>query len=273
MTATARFWRNLSITVAAIVLVSLAYAITSASLHDPSFFTGWLLLGTLIFLTLFNIRKKLPFLPLGTAAAWLSFHVYAGWFSLALFLLHIDLRVPDGALETTLAVLYLAVALSGIAGLMISRSFAKRLTRRGEEVIFERIPVFRKQIRDEAGELVLRSVSDLKSTTIADFYASRLKSFFDRPRNFVQHLFGSNRARFAMQTELQSLGRYLSTQEEEILAKLSEVVRHKDDLDYHYALQATLKGWLFFHVPLTYSMLILALVHMVLAYALTGGMP
>jgi hypothetical protein len=48
-------------------------------------------------------------------------------------------------------------------------------------------------------------------------------------------------------------------------------VRQKDGLDYHHALQLTLKLWLFVHIPLTYSLLIFSLVHLVLVYAFAGG--
>ena len=60
--------------------------------------------------------------------------------------------------------------------------------------------------------------------------------------------------------------------ERESLERLSDLVCQKDDLDYHHALQATLKGWLFVHIPLTYSLWILVVLHLVLAYAFTGGM-
>jgi len=49
------------------------------------------------------------------------------------------------------------------------------------------------------------------------------------------------------------------------------LVRQKDGLDYHYALQLVLKGWLFTHIPLTYSLLLLTLVHVVLVFAFSGG--
>ena len=65
--------------------------------------------------------------------------------------------------------------------------------------------------------------------------------------------------------------RYLNDKEREFSAELRDLVEQKDELDYHYALQTTLKSWLFVHVPLTYGMVLLALVHLVLAYAFGGG--
>ena len=62
-----------------------------------------LILALVLALTLFNARKKLPFLPLASAATWMQIHIYLGWFSIFVFLLHIHFRVPHGLLEATLA--------------------------------------------------------------------------------------------------------------------------------------------------------------------------
>jgi hypothetical protein len=48
-------------------------------------------------------------------------------------------------------------------------------------------------------------------------------------------------------------------------------VRQKDGLDYHQALQFMLRGWLFIHIPLTYSLMIFSVMHIVLVYAFSGG--
>jgi hypothetical protein len=56
-----------------------------------------------------------------------------------------------------------------------------------------------------------------------------------------------------------------------VLENLADLVRRKDGLDYHHALQTSLKLWLFMHVPLTYSLMIFSLLHVVLVYAFSGG--
>ena len=46
---------------------------------SPSAFTrGYLMLAAVLFLALYNVRKKLPFVPLGSSAAWLQWHIYVG---------------------------------------------------------------------------------------------------------------------------------------------------------------------------------------------------
>ncbi len=61
--------------------------------------TGVFLFVLMLALTMFNGRKKLPFLPIGSAAAWLRFHSFAGIFSMVLFLAHTGFYRPKGGLE------------------------------------------------------------------------------------------------------------------------------------------------------------------------------
>lgn len=271
MTITKRRLRNILILAVIAVLIAFLHAVVAAGLQEPAFFSGWLLLVTILTVTFLNIRKKLPFLPLSSVNAWLQFHIYAGWLSIGLFVVHVRGRIPDGPLETTLAILFVIVAASGIIGVFFSVALPKRLTRRGEEVLFDRIPAFRDRLRTAADTLIVRSAAETDSTTLADFYVARLKYLFDGPRDFFEHLFEMNLSQYAVRSEIQSVRRYLNDKEQEILDELAELVTRKQDLDYHFTLQAALKGWLFVHIPLTYCMLILALVHLVLVYAFTGG--
>ena len=85
------------------------------------------------------------------------------------------------------------------------------------------------------------------------------------------HLFESNAAFVRMRGEMLSLKRYLDDRNRMILEEMLECVSTKDMLDYQYAHQLALKAWLFAHIPLTYSLLLLALVHVMLVYAFSGG--
>ena len=77
-------------------------------------------------------------------------------------------------------------------------------------------------------------------------------------------------ARHALLAECDALERYLGVQERVILKKLELLIEKKDDVDYQYAGQAALKYWLFAHVPLTYSLLLVSLLHGVVIYAFSG---
>ncbi len=273
MTFAARRWLSLSILIVFSLLALAVDRAYSSTLLRSQFLSGSVLLAAIVFLAVYNVRKKLPFLPLGSSSVWLQVHLNVGWFSILLFLLHVGFRAPNGPLETTLALLYLGAAASGVFGLRISRRFAPRLARHGEEVIFERIPELRRRLREEAEALVVRSAEEGKSTTIADFYADRLLPFFAGPRNFWLHLLQSNGPLHALLEDSAGLRRYLNEKQKRHMDDLVELVRQKDHLDHQYALQAMLKRWLFFHVPLTYCLLILALAHVVFVYAFSVGNP
>ena len=240
-----------------------------STLPDYAFLTGWALLAGMFVLTIYNVRKKLPFLPLGKSETWLQIHIYLGFFTTLLFLIHLNFRLPRGWFEITLAWLFVLVSGSGVIGLFFSRVLPRRLATRGGEVIYEKIPALRHALKTEAESLALGA--DAKSPIVAEFYAWRLAPFFDGPKNFWPHVFESRAPLGALVAELDDLRRFASETERVTLDKLAALVRQKDGLDYHRALQLTLKLWLFVHIPLTYGLLIFTLLHIVLVFGFSGG--
>ena len=67
-----------------------------SALPNYAFLTGWALLAGMFVLTIYNVRKKLPFLPLGKSETWLQIHIYLGFFTTLLFLIHLNFRLPHG---------------------------------------------------------------------------------------------------------------------------------------------------------------------------------
>jgi hypothetical protein len=267
MTFAGRRRRNIAIILLVALALSLWLRAYTSMLHHPQWLSGWLLVGVIAFLTLYNVRKKLSMLPIGRNAVWLQLHLYVGLLSGYLFGEHLGWSLPNGGLEWALALLFTGVIVTGVVGIYLSRRLPKDLTRRGEEVIFERIPLFRAELRQQAQTIVLRAASDTGSSTLADYYASRLETFFEAPRNYIKHVLHIGRPLFGLTNDIRSQHRYLNDKEREYAERLLALVEQKDELDFHHALQSTLKGWLFVHVPLTYSMIIVAVLHVVLVYA------
>lgn len=241
------------------------------SLDSSAFTSGYLLLAAVFFLALYNVRKKLPFLPLGSSAAWLQSHLYVGIATVGVFALHIGPAWPRGVLDAILAIVYLLTVASGLVGLYFTRTIPAQLARLGEEVVYERIPAFRQQVRRQAGDVVLESVAASGATTLADFYTARLYDFFGRSRGWRYLLRPTSARRRSLMREMQDLRRYLSEQEQAGCERLFALVRRKDDLDFHDARQRVLKLWLFAHIGLTYALVLLALLHGLLAHAFHGG--
>lgn len=271
MTFASRRLRLVSIAALLAALLAWLNWLYDLSLRDASFFSGWLLFGGMVFLTLYNIRKKLPFLPLLSSSFWLQLHIYSGLLVLVAFLLHTAARPPQGLFETALWALFLTVALSGVAGLLLSRTLPNRIRERGQRVNFERIPRLRAELGREVEGLAMQLVTESGSSTIASYHAGRLQSYFQGPRNFVAHLRGKLDPFNKVRGEIESLRRYLNDQEREILDEIRTRVLLKNVLDRQFALQSVLKGWLFVHIALTYALLLVSLCHMILAYAFATG--
>ncbi|QDT00631.1 hypothetical protein [Adhaeretor mobilis] len=267
-----RRWINATISVALVALVALWVRFVESSLGRSAYHTGWLLLAMLVALASYSLRKRLPVLPLGRSAIWLQAHLYIAFASVGIFLLHIQFRWPNGILESILACVFAATIISGLVGLYWTRTIPKKLAKVGEEVLYEEIPRLRVILRDRAQNMVLATVRTSGEATLGEYYEQRLRSYFARPRGWRYRLRPSSDVRKALMADLTEATRYFSDTERKSAEQLFSLVRRRDDLDYHDALQWRLKTWLFVHVALTYPLLLLALAHGWLAHLFAGGL-
>ena len=257
----------------ACALASAAHLTYEVALGHSAFVSGWVLVAAMVFLTLYNLRKKLDFLPaLFSSRHWLWAHFVVGYLSVWLFVLHVGTGLPEGILESTLWLQFVGVIASGIFGHYVSRRFPPLLADRGQEVLYERIPTLIRIQRERVEAAALRAASEGESTAIPEFYTERLVRFLGGTRNFAAHLFNSRRPLERLLRGLEGLEKLSGRGEQEILGEIRLALEAKDDLDFHYAHQSILKYWLFFHVPLAYSLLVVMVVHIVLAYSF-GGIP
>lgn len=270
-TFAARRYRNIGLLVVACLLVFFIYTGFVSVLHNPAFISGWSLLGLSLFLMFYNARKKLSAIPMLKSSTWLQMHIYLGLLCGFIFLLHIQFRVPNGMFETLLASLFAVVFLSGLFGLYITRTFPQKLSRVGENVLFERIPMIRKQIRDSVEEIVLNSIESTNSNTISDFYREHLTDLFVGKNTLWKQICPSSDHVHGIKEKISALKRYLNEDELQIIDRIVDHVESRDELDYQYTRQALLKYWLFIHIPFTYSLMICVLLHLVVTYAYFGG--
>ena len=137
-------------------------------------------------------------------------------------------------------------------------------------MLFERIPAVRRQLQEQA-EALAKSTGEIKSSILADFYGRELTAFFQRNRNVRSHWMQSSGPLNRLLNRISDLSRYLNDVERAKLEQIAGLVRQKDALDYHYALQLVLRLWLFAHIPLTYILLLFIFVHIILVFAFSGG--
>lgn len=261
--------RVVSFSVCAVISVVVLYLLQTYELafQNRQGLSGWLLVSMVCILLAYNLRKKLSFLPLGNSANWLQLHIYIGLFTLIIFISHIGGKIAEGFFAMMLTLMFLAVCLIGLIGIWLSRVLSKRLSRYGEQLIFERIPGFAQKIRQDAEEVILESVDETLSSTLAESYSSILfKHFSSPPRSFL-YLFHSERYIFDLHNELDAQERFLSAEERKYADQIRSLAVQRHQLDSQYAIQSILKGWLFLHIPLSYSVVLMIIVHVVLVYA------
>ena len=258
------FTRRLILTLATILVaggLAAAWQLGRIALRPVAMYTGWLLLGLLLGLTFFNARKKLPFIPLLSASHWLQAHLSLGWLACFDFLLHTGGRWPAGTIEIILALAFGLVAASGAFGLWLSRWLPPRLTRSGESLVYERIPMLRHRLVTEAKDIVRAAEAETQSTTLGDFHVRVLAGYFAHEPAWLAPLAGGDGEHHRVRLELEALRRFLSVREIAIADQLAELVEAKRNLDQQLAGQRLLKLWLFAHIPLTFVLLVFTGAH------------
>ena len=236
------------------------------TLRDGSVVTGYALFALMLALGMFNLRKRLSVLPLGTARAWMKAHLVLGAVAAPLYFQHAGGLWPGGFYEQAIAVCFYATMLSGIAGYALERVLPGRLVHLESEVIYERISSEIAALRERAEALVVKAVQDTGSDTLGRYYAESLDWFFWRPRFRLSHLVGGLRGARWVHGHITALRRYLNDAERQVLDEIEQLALRKNQLDAHYALQSVLKLWLFVHVPAAVLLLVLACWHLLVVH-------
>jgi hypothetical protein len=158
----------------------------------------------------------------------------------------------------------------GFAGLFITRLLPPAITRSGESLVYERIPRYQHALRAEVEGIVEDAERRSGSTAMGNFYINRLAPYF-QGRSSV-FLLAGNPSRHA-QRILGQMDEYCRYLDEELVGSMEQLrvcVERKRNLDFQNAAQRLLKLWLFVHIPFTYSLIIVALVHAWVALAYGG---
>ncbi|SDR97928.1 hypothetical protein [Opitutus sp. GAS368] len=258
------FTRRLVLSLATLVVaggLTAAWMIGRVALRPVALYSGWLLLALVLALTFFNARKKLPFFPLISASHWLQAHIYLGWLACVVFVLHTGGRWPDGAVEVPLALAFVFVAGSGVLGLWLSRWLPPRLTRSGESLVYERIPMLRHRLVTEVKQVVRGAETETQSTTLGDFYVRVLAGYFAHVPAWLAPLAGGDAEHHRVKLELEALRQFLSVREIALADQLADLIEAKRNLDNQFAGQRLLKLWLFVHIPLTFVLLVFTAGH------------
>lgn len=196
-------------------------------------------------------------LGLGSARAWLAFHVYGGILFLLLVLMHSGFRLPTGALTWWLWGLSLWTVASGLVGLALERWIPRVLASGlSTEVHYDRIPELIAAVRAQADEIAAASPAALR-----ELYRKKIAPALAAPRRrwiYFIDITGGIRSRLR---ELDYLRGFLAGEERSHLEHLERLFRSKLEIDAHFTLQQALRLWLWLHVPLSALLVALVALH------------
>jgi branched-subunit amino acid ABC-type transport system permease component len=191
-------------------------------------------------------------------------HSMVGVLALLLYVLHVDHWWPDSGYVQLLAALMLAVTITGFIGYLIEKIYPRRLTHKGDDILFETIPDACYQIRMEVENLLFTQIRETGSDTLSRHYMESMDWYFQRPRFIWSHLSGGRKADYWLKQQFATVNRYLNQAELEYSQQLEILANKKQGLDYQYTVQGIIKLWLLVHVPLSVMLLVMSLWHLLL---------
>ncbi len=164
----------------------LAYALNAPNGPRGGSLTGLLFgfagTGIIIFECLLSLRKKYPASPIGRVHTWLKAHVWLGLLSFLLILFHAGFDWGQG-LAAWLMWIFLAITLSGVAGVFLQWWLPRRMTAEiKRETVYEQIPEVVRALRFEADERIEYLTADLGMAEEEDkrsFRAGGKKFYYD----------------------------------------------------------------------------------------------
>ncbi len=231
---------------------------------------GFGIAGTalMLFAGLLAGRKKLPRLPIGTARFWLKAHIWLGLLSVPLILFHAGFRW-GGLLEQVLLLVFAVVIASGIAG-VVFQQYLPRLMKdtTNREAMFEQLPHVCSALRAKADEQVVAVCGTLfppsdgspeEHETLREFYVASVRPFLAFEIDRRAPLLNTSRATAAFS----QMQRAVPAASRATLARLASICDERRELARQARLHKWLHCWLFVHVPLSMSLLVLALAHII----------
>jgi len=254
--------------------------IYAIGLRDPRYLDGWVLAAGMCLQLYFHFAIKTSRLTPKSAGRWRKLHIFLGYFLIPVFISHIDVSLPDTGFEWALWASFALVALSGIFGVYLAWSLKARHGL-DELVAYDRIPTRRAELAREVHATVTNCDPTLATSPalpappydawIGELYTTHLQDFFEGRRNFNAHLIGSQRPLKRLTAEIDELSRFVDKQSQEKLAAIRNLVVEKDRYDFAHVYHGFTRGWMFVHVPATYALIVLTVLHIIVVYAFSSG--
>jgi hypothetical protein len=219
----------------------------------------------MIFAGLLAGRKKAPIWRLGRAQSWMRGHLWLGLLSLPIILFHAGFRF-GGPLTTVLMVLLIMVVASGVFGAVLQHYMPNMMTTQvPSETIFEQIDHVREQLVGGADETIAAaesaSTAEESAAPLVDFYRREMRPFLESRGKKHQLLSNPDRAR----STFEGLRMLLPLGLQDAAKKLEQICEEERQLRRQSLLHHWLHGWLMLHIPLSFALLLLGVVHAITA--------
>jgi hypothetical protein len=260
---------------ASLILLGAATAVyIPYALDSPSGPTGGSALGLgfgvigsafMIFAGLLAGRKKVPIWRLGRAQTWMRGHLWLGLLSLPIIFFHAGFRF-GGPLTSVLMVLVIVVVASGIFGAVLQHYMPNRMTAQvPSETIFEQIDHVRDQLVASADETIAAAeasaTAEESAAPVVDFYRREMRPFLESRGARHQLLSSPDRSRGTFE----GLRMLLPLGLQDAAKKLEQICEEERQLRRQSLLHHWLHGWLMLHIPLSFALLLLGVVHAITA--------
>jgi len=275
------------------VIVYIPYAMGSVPPSGGSvlgLFYGIVGFSFMVFVTLLSLRKKFPIWRIGRTKTWMRGHLWLGTLSLPLILLHAGFLFGYG-LTSVLMWLFVFVWVSGLFGAWLQHTMPKRLLRDVPmETIYDQIGHVRKQLLDEADNVVADACGRLEVATsvpvaatssganalatvmrtgsggsddtapLRDFYMKEMRPFVENPSR--AHALADSMSAAGLFGKLRPL---VPVSLAGAIGDLESICEEERQLLRQERMHGVLHGWLIVHVPLSFALMALAVVHIFMA--------
>jgi hypothetical protein len=219
----------------------------------------------MVFAGLLAGRKKVPVWRLGRAQNWMRGHLWLGLLSLPIICFHAGFRL-GGPLTTVLMVLLIIVVASGVFGALLQHYLPIMMTTEvPSETIFEQIQHVRDQLVASADEAIAAveagSTSDESAAPLAEFYRREMRPFLESQGKKHPLLSSPDRSR----STFEGLRMLLPLGMQDAAKRLEQICEEERQLRRQSLLHHWLHGWLMLHIPLSFALLLLGVVHAITA--------
>jgi len=226
----------------------------------------------MIFAGLLAARKRIVSKRLGSISWWLKGHLWIGLVSVPLIFFHSGFRF-GGLLEQLTMWCFLTVIISGVIGQILQHVTPRFMkTAAPQQVIFEQLEVAINSLK-RAGDAQVLSVYDTLFVDVQDdgaessddflraFYLRHVRTFLQIDVDPNSSLLNATQAEGIFATIREGIPRAMVP----VAVELESICKERRQLISQNKLQWIMHGWTLIHIPLSVSLLILTLVHVIMS--------